>query len=167
MITAEKLQKMLAETQAHIAAKSHAAPEAVSIEVNAQLVAEMLKLLVAGTEQKPVGSFHIADQDVEATTDYMRKGEWPIDNGELLVYAAPCLLRELPGGFSQEEASKLHADLVQSHVSKALSGERMNTAVKNANLGWIKDVIVHAAWFVQSSIEASRTPTSTARTENN
>lgn len=156
LITTEKLQNMLAETQAHIAERPHAAPEAISIEVNAQLFAQMLRLLVAGTEQKPVGSFHIADQEVEATTDYLRKGEWPIDNGELLVYAAPRLLRELPGGFSQEEARALHANLVQSHVSKALSGEKMNAAEKNADLSWIKDVIVSAAWFVQSCIETSR-----------
>ena len=39
--------------------------------------------------EKPIGSFHIIDQQVDGTTDYVKDGEWPIDNGELLVYAAP------------------------------------------------------------------------------
>ena len=39
--------------------------------------------------EKPIGSFHIIDQQVGGTTDYVKDGEWPIDNGELLAYAAP------------------------------------------------------------------------------
>lgn len=31
----------------------------------------------------------------------------------------------LPGGFTIEEAKELHENLVKSHVSKALSGEKM------------------------------------------
>lgn len=53
------------------------------------VIRELLALREAGKE--PVGSFHITDQEVEATTDYVKPGEWPIDNGELLVYAAPQL----------------------------------------------------------------------------
>lgn len=43
--------------------------------------------LAALAKQKPVGSFHIYDGKVDGTTDYVRDGEWPIDEGELLVYA--------------------------------------------------------------------------------
>lgn len=39
--------------------------------------------------EKPIGSFHIVDQQVGGTTDYVKDGECPIDNGELLVYAVP------------------------------------------------------------------------------
>lgn len=43
--------------------------------------------IAALAKQKPVGSFHIYDGKVDGTTDYVRDGEWPIDEGELLVYA--------------------------------------------------------------------------------
>ncbi|HDP0201125.1 TPA: hypothetical protein P5S16_004532 [Salmonella enterica subsp. enterica serovar Concord] len=61
----------------------------------------------------------------------------------------------LPGGFSVEEAKSLQADLVCSHISKALSGEKMKPADKEADLRWIHDVIVRAAWFVKASVEAA------------
>lgn len=60
----------------------------------------------------------------------------------------------LPGGFSIEESRSLQADLVRSHISKALSGEKMKLADKNADLQWIHSVIVRAAWFVKASVEA-------------
>ncbi|MCL8154066.1 hypothetical protein N7648_05085 [Enterobacter roggenkampii] len=41
--------------------------------------------------KKPIGSFHISGGQVEATTDYCRDGEWPVQDGEVLVYAAPVL----------------------------------------------------------------------------
>ncbi|NYA42914.1 hypothetical protein HZI31_06290 [Serratia fonticola] len=49
----------------------------------------MAKELITVREAQPIGSFHIRDQQVEATTDYVKDGEWPIDNGEIIVYAAP------------------------------------------------------------------------------
>ncbi|WP_252500074.1 hypothetical protein, partial [Escherichia coli] len=33
--------------------------------------------------------FHIAEQQVDGTSDYLKDGEWPIDNGTIEVYAAP------------------------------------------------------------------------------
>lgn len=53
-------------------------------------------------KRKPVGSFHIYDGKVEGTTDYVRDGEWPIDEGELLVYAraAPPAPVKLPKAFT-------------------------------------------------------------------
>lgn len=61
----------------------------------------------------------------------------------------------LPGGFSIEEARTLHTNLVSSHISKALSGEKMNKATKEADLRWIHGVLVSAAWFVGASIEVA------------
>lgn len=61
----------------------------------------------------------------------------------------------LPGGFSIEEARTLHTNLVSSHISKAMSGEKMNKARKEADLRWIHSVLVSAAWFVKASIEAA------------
>ncbi|WP_395762636.1 hypothetical protein [Escherichia coli] len=40
-------------------------------------------------EAKPIGAFHIAEQQVDGTSDYLKDGEWPIDNGIIEVYAAP------------------------------------------------------------------------------
>jgi hypothetical protein len=54
----------------------------------------MANTLIEILQLKPVGSFHITEQQVEATTDYCRDGEWPIDDGELFVYALPCLAKE-------------------------------------------------------------------------
>ncbi|MFV7300839.1 hypothetical protein [Salmonella enterica] len=37
----------------------------------------------------PVGAFHIANQQVDGTTDYIKDGEWPVDNGVIEVYRLP------------------------------------------------------------------------------
>lgn len=59
----------------------------------------------------------------------------------------------LPGGFTIEEAKELHEDMVRSHISKALSGEKMKKKDRDADLRWIHGVIVQAAWFVKASLE--------------
>lgn len=66
---------------------SHEKGYGMCVPVNCDYL--MAKELLAVREAQPVGSFHIRDQQVEATTDYVKDGEWPINNGELLVYAAP------------------------------------------------------------------------------
>ena len=48
-----------------------------------------LKIALASLEAKPIGAFHIAEQQVDGTSDYIKDGEWPIDNGIIEVYAAP------------------------------------------------------------------------------
>ena len=47
------------------------------------------EISLASLEAKPIGAFHIAEQQVDGTTDYIKDGEWPIDNGIIEVYAAP------------------------------------------------------------------------------
>lgn len=59
----------------------------------------------------------------------------------------------LPGGFSVDEAKTLLDDLVRSHISKAMSGERMSASERDADLGLIRGVIVQAAHFVRSTVE--------------
>ena len=59
----------------------------------------------------------------------------------------------LPGGFTIEDAKVLHEDLVRSHISQALSGEKMKKKDRDADLRWIHGVIVQAAWFVKASLE--------------
>ncbi|EFM0496269.1 hypothetical protein AB6S88_000721 [Escherichia coli] len=64
----------------------------------------------------------------------------------------------LPGGFTIEDAKELHEDLVRSHISQALSGEKMKKKDRDADLLWIHGVIVQAAWFVKASLDALPEP---------
>ncbi|MWM81281.1 DUF551 domain-containing protein [Escherichia coli] len=50
---------------------------------------EVARIALASLEEKPIGAFHIAEQQVDGTSDYLKDGEWPIDNGIIEVYAAP------------------------------------------------------------------------------
>ncbi|QMF26029.1 DUF551 domain-containing protein [Escherichia coli] len=50
---------------------------------------EAARIALASLEAKPIGAFHIAEQQVDGTSDYLKDGEWPIDNGIIEVYAAP------------------------------------------------------------------------------
>ncbi|MGT4733728.1 DUF551 domain-containing protein, partial [Escherichia coli] len=49
---------------------------------------ELARIALASLEAKPIGAFHIAEQQVDGTSDYLKDGEWPIDNGIIEVYAA-------------------------------------------------------------------------------
>lgn len=49
---------------------------------------ELARIALASLDAEPVGVFHIEDQQVSGTTDYIKDGEWPIDNGVIEVYAA-------------------------------------------------------------------------------
>ncbi|WP_430871890.1 hypothetical protein [Escherichia coli] len=55
----------------------------------ARVEGELFKIALASLEAKPIGAFHIAEQQVDGTSDYLKDGEWPIDNGIIEVYAAP------------------------------------------------------------------------------
>ena len=50
---------------------------------------ELARIALASLEAKQIGAFHIAEQQVDGTSDYLKDGEWPIDNGIIEVYAAP------------------------------------------------------------------------------
>lgn len=49
---------------------------------------ELARIALASLEAEPIGAFHIAEQQVDGTSDYLKDGEWPIDNGIIEVYAA-------------------------------------------------------------------------------
>lgn len=76
----------------------------------AQLDAAIFKIALASLEAKPIGAFHIADQQVDGTTDYIKDGEWPIDNGVIDVYAVPpasVVPEEMPKGLAGQIVSLL------------------------------------------------------------
>ncbi|EEO5477289.1 hypothetical protein G6E70_004096 [Salmonella enterica subsp. enterica serovar Muenchen] len=68
---------------------------------------KLARIALASLEAEPIGAFHIADQQVGGTSDYIKDGEWPIDNGVIEVYAAqpvsyvpetlPCPVHLVPG----------------------------------------------------------------------
>lgn len=222
-----------------------------SLDVRDNIERRAYEIALASLEAKPIGAFHIAEQQVDGTSDYIKDGEWPIDNGIIEVYAAPpvpvvpeekpmpnalsmlereitqligdaqeatvtgyeliaeawrlmdgqdpktsdwhskaskylnsnivekvdgdrieavkAVLRRLagnspvtparlPGGFTIEDAKELHEDLVRSHISQALSGEKMKKNDRDTDLRWIHGVIVQAAWFVKASLDALPEP---------
>ncbi|MCU6821615.1 hypothetical protein N4703_20865, partial [Escherichia coli] len=72
--------------------KGRVSKEGADCKVVIEMVARDLKLAriaLASLEAKPIGAFHIAEQQVDGTSDYLKDGEWPIDNGTIEVYAAP------------------------------------------------------------------------------
>lgn len=72
--------------------KGRVSKEGADCKVVIEMVARDLKLAriaLASLEAKPIGAFHIAEQQVDGTSDYIKDGEWPIDNGTIEVYAAP------------------------------------------------------------------------------
>ncbi|HDZ7279382.1 TPA: DUF551 domain-containing protein [Escherichia coli] len=54
-----------------------------------EVVRELARIALASLEAEPIGAFHIAEQQVDGTSDNIKDGEWPIDNGTIEVYAAP------------------------------------------------------------------------------
>lgn len=50
---------------------------------------ELARIALPALEAEPIGAFHIVDQQVGGTSDYIKGGEWPIDNGVIDVYSAP------------------------------------------------------------------------------
>lgn len=84
--------------------------------------------------EKPIGSFHIIDQQVDGTTDYVKDGEWPIDNGELLVYAAP-QVTSVPDDAFERALSVLNDtldDCSDSERGLLLALDRMGIEVEGA-----------------------------------
>ncbi|ELH1122981.1 DUF551 domain-containing protein [Escherichia coli] len=72
--------------------KGRVSKEGADCKVVIEMVERDLKLAriaLASLEAKPIGAFHIAEQQVDGTSDYIKDGEWPIDNGTIEVYAAP------------------------------------------------------------------------------
>ena len=60
-----------------------------SLDVRDNVERRAYEIALASLEAKPIGAFHIAEQQVDGTSDYLKDGEWPIDNGIIEVYAAP------------------------------------------------------------------------------
>ena len=90
-LTQEKREKLIAYNKQRLKGLKHSVQQTAFESVREELELEIksTEVTLASLTADAVGSFHIYEQKVDATTDYVRDGEWPIDEGELLVYAAP------------------------------------------------------------------------------
>ncbi|EJD4131576.1 DUF551 domain-containing protein [Escherichia coli] len=68
---------------------------------------ELARIALASLEAEPVGAFHIAEQQVDGTSDYLKDGEWSIDNGIIEVYAAP-LVPVVPAALPENDDEDGH-----------------------------------------------------------
>lgn len=59
-----------------------------NVVLPAEEAEELARIALASLEAKPIGAFHIAEQQVDGASYYIKDGEWPIDNGTIEVYAA-------------------------------------------------------------------------------
>lgn len=78
----EEQKQVLIDTANHIINRDNTSPYSENLR-------ELARIALASLEAEPVGAFHIAEQQVDGTSDYIKDGEWPIDNGIIEVYAAP------------------------------------------------------------------------------
>ncbi|EFH7356094.1 DUF551 domain-containing protein [Escherichia coli] len=78
----EEQKQVLIDTANHIINRDNTSPYSENLR-------ELARIALASLEAEPVGAFHIAEQQVDGTSDYIKDGEWPIDNGTIEVYAAP------------------------------------------------------------------------------
>ncbi|HIC9159596.1 TPA: DUF551 domain-containing protein [Salmonella enterica subsp. enterica serovar Thompson] len=81
-ITREQQKQILIDTANHVISRDNTSPYSENLR-------ELVRIALAALEAEPIGAFHIADQQVGGTSDYIKDGEWPIDNGVIDVYAAP------------------------------------------------------------------------------
>lgn len=81
-ITREQQKQILIDTANHVISRDNTSPYSENLR-------ELASIALASLEAEPIGAFHIADQQVGGTSDYIKDGEWPISNGVIEVYAAP------------------------------------------------------------------------------
>ena len=81
-MTREEQKQVLIDTANHVINRDNTSPYSENLR-------ELARIALASLETKPIGAFHIAEQQVDGTSDYIKDGEWPIDNGTIEVYAAP------------------------------------------------------------------------------
>lgn len=102
---AELTKEWLKQTIAEYEANRDELP--FGLDTNSAIELQAFKLALASLEAEPVGAFHIAEQQVDGTSDYLKDGEWPIDNGIIEVYAAP-LVPVVPAALPENDDEDGH-----------------------------------------------------------
>ncbi|ELH8382304.1 hypothetical protein Q7X34_002138 [Salmonella enterica subsp. enterica] len=93
---------------------------------------KLARIALASITAEPIGAFHIADQQVGGTSDYIKDGEWPIDNGVIEVYAAPpatVVPEEMPKGLAGQIVS-----LLAHNIGDKFLAQKIWNACRNAML---------------------------------
>ncbi|XSX25421.1 DUF551 domain-containing protein [Escherichia coli] len=130
-----------------------------NVVLPAEEAEELARIALASLEAEPVVYMWDSERkDIDAPgyyrTEHLVFAESSVKQwgGRVVpLYTAPPAHQ--PGGFTIEETQELYEDLVRSHISQALSGEKMKKSDRDADLRWIHGVIVQAAWFVKASLE--------------
>lgn len=96
------------------------------------------EIALASLEAKPIGAFHIADQQVDGTSDYIKDGEWPIDDGVIEVYTAPPAPVSVPDTLADDIDSDDHP-LLWSYNNgwNACRAAMLQGADGNSLDGWV------------------------------
>ena len=92
----EEQKQVLIDTANHIINRDNTSPYSENLR-------ELARIALASLEAEPVGAFHIAEQQVDGTSDYLKDGEWPIDNGIIEVYAAPLAPVSVPAAMEMDD----------------------------------------------------------------
>ncbi|MFI7812987.1 ead/Ea22-like family protein [Citrobacter werkmanii] len=119
---------------------------------NAQHMRDILELTLEALEQAETRITQV--EQSHAQVIHSREHYKALWRHEMLHRVQPKQVTGLPGGFSLDEARELVRDLITTHTSKAMSGERMKAVERNEDLGWCRQRVVQAKWFIQASIEA-------------
>lgn len=116
-MTREEQKQVLIDTANHVINRDNTSPYSENLR-------ELARIALASLEAEPIGAFHIAEQQVDGTSDYIKDGEWPIDNGIIEVYAthpAPVVPEEkpMPNPLSmlEREITQLIGDAQESTVT--------------------------------------------------
>lgn len=123
-ITREQQKQILIDTANHVISRDNTSPYSENLR-------ELARIALASLEAEPIGAFHIADQQVGGTSDYIKDGEWPIDNGVIEVYAAqPASELERIRREHAEWSDKTFGDVGPIGPLKHLSKEALETAAE-------------------------------------
>lgn len=127
-ITREQQKQILIDTANHVISRDNTSPYSENLR-------ELARIALASLEAEPIGAFHIADQQVGGTSDYIKDGEWPIDNGVIEVYAAPpAPERERIRREHAEWSDKTFGDVGPVGPLKYLSKEALEAAAEPDDL---------------------------------
>lgn len=110
----EEQKQVLIDTANHIINRDNTSPYSENLR-------ELARIALASLEAEPVGAFHIAEQQVDGTSYYIKDGEWPIDTGIIEVYAASpmtVVLNDVSGPLALALAYKeLTPAIMRNHIA--------------------------------------------------
>ncbi|EHJ2891924.1 hypothetical protein J9O17_004474 [Salmonella enterica] len=139
-ITREQQKQILIDTANHVISRDNTSPYSENLR-------ELARIALASLEAEPIGAFHIADQQVGGTSDYIKDGEWPIDNGIIEVYAAPPAPVSVPDGLKQ--AVEFYEQVKQENIP-------VETGAWKDAVNWVLEEACRAAMLLANQRDLSQ-----------